>query len=35
MGKIVWTTIKNIAGYLKEIVDDELRVMDAFYREFT
>jgi hypothetical protein len=35
MGKIVRTIAKKIADYLREIVDDELTVMDAFYQQFT
>jgi len=31
MGKIVKNTARKIADYLKEIVDDELTVMDAFF----
>jgi hypothetical protein len=34
MGKIVRNITKKIADYLKEIIDDELKVMDAFYRQF-
>jgi len=34
MRKIVTTIVKKITDYLKEIVDDELKVMDAFYRQF-
>ena len=34
MRKIVINIIRKIADYLKEIVDDELTVMNAFYRQF-
>jgi len=34
MRKIIRTIVKKIADYLKEIVDDELKVIDAFYRQF-
>lgn len=34
MEKIVRNIAKKIADYLKEIIDDELTVMDAFYRQF-
>jgi len=33
MGKIIINITRKIAGYLKESVDDELKVMDAFYRQ--
>ncbi|OGF24511.1 hypothetical protein A3H66_01130 [Candidatus Falkowbacteria bacterium RIFCSPLOWO2_02_FULL_45_21] len=34
MKKIMKKVGKKIADYLKEIIDDEMRVMDAFYRQF-
>ncbi len=34
MRKIIRTIVKKIADYLKEIVDDELKVLDAFYGQF-
>jgi len=34
MVKTMKNILKRIANYLKEIVDDELKVMDAFYRQF-
>ncbi len=34
MGKTVRNITRKIADYLREIVDDELRAIDAFYREF-
>ena len=33
MVKIIRNITRKIADYLKEIVDDELKVMDAFYRQ--
>ena len=34
MQEIVKRVAKKIADCLKEIIDDEMRVMDAFYRQF-
>jgi hypothetical protein len=34
MAKIVRNITKKIADYLREIIDDELMVMDAFYKQF-
>ena len=34
MRKIIRTIVKKIADYLKEIVDEELKVLDAFYGQF-
>ncbi len=34
MIKTIRTIVKKIADYLKEIVDDELKVLDAFYGQF-
>jgi hypothetical protein len=34
MRKIVKNIVRKIADYLKGIIDDELKVMDAFYRQF-
>jgi len=34
MIKIVRTIVKKIVDYLREIVDDELKVMDEFYQQF-
>lgn len=31
MGKIIKNIVRKITDYLKEIVDDELKIMDAFY----
>ena len=34
MREIMKKVAKKIADFLKEIIDDEMRVMDAFYRQF-
>lgn len=34
MRKIATAIIKTIVAYLKEIFNDELKVMDAFYRQY-
>jgi len=34
MRKAVQKIIKKITGYLKDIINDELEVMDAFYQQF-
>ena len=34
MKEIVKKVAKKIVDCLKEIIDDEMRVMDAFYRQF-
>jgi predicted DNA-binding protein len=34
MRKIVKNIARKIADYLKEIIDDELKIMDAFYQQF-
>jgi hypothetical protein len=34
MKEIIKKVGKKIVDYLKEIIDDEMRVMDAFYRQF-
>lgn len=34
MGKIAISIVRKIADYLKEIIDDELKVIDEFYRQF-
>jgi predicted DNA-binding protein len=34
MRKLVSNIARKITDYLKEIIDDELEVMDAFYRQF-
>ena len=34
MKEIVKKIAKKIVDCLKEIIDDEMRVMDAFYRQF-
>lgn len=35
MKKLLRKIVKKIAGCLKKIVDDELKVIDAFYQQFT
>lgn len=35
MRRIARSIVKKIAGYLKEVIDDELKVMDAFYLQYT
>jgi hypothetical protein len=34
MRKIGRNIVRKVADYLKAIVNDELKVMDTFYREF-
>ena len=34
MREIMKKVAKKIADFLKEIIDDEMRVMDVFYRQF-
>ena len=34
MKKLVRSIARKITGYLKEIINDELRVMDAFYAQY-
>jgi len=34
MKKTLRNIVKRITDYLKEIIADEMRVMDAFYRQF-
>lgn len=34
MRELVRNIARKIVNYLKEIIDDELKVMDAFYAQF-
>jgi hypothetical protein len=34
MRKLVRSITRKISDYLKEIINDELRVMDAFYAQY-